>query len=354
MASRTPATHHGRTEWVGLFLAVALLAVLLQARSPGFDLSSDGIWTLAKHFPSAAQQKIEKGQKKDRGAKEAKEKEKDQATPRNTDIPNVALGAYQEFAGPDWVYVAGIYKIESDHGRSNAPGVKSGVNTFGCCAGPGQFNVKSGTWQSWRRSPKANVYDIRDAVPATVDMLRSFRDAPITRTCSSNYGLDRRWVNAIRHYNNACWYVAEVAAWVHTYNQASRQSAPIGKVPAGLTFTTAHGCNPAKDWSQGLWTPEVRGFLIKMASKFQFRVSCGAHGHSQYVKGTNRQSAHWTGRAFDVDMVNGQPVAPGSDTAFGEQALGFGAKQVGGPVVLCGGDRCFTDAGHKGHWHVQP
>lgn len=339
------------TSWVGIFLALALLTTLLSVGSPGFDLSSDGIWSLAKHFPKSTQQKIEKAQKKDRGAKEANKIGKEQAVPVNVDVPNLMLGLYQENMGADWEIIAGIYKIESDHGRSNAPGVKSGVNTFGCCAGPGQFNVKAGTWQSWRPSPKANVYDPRDAVPATTRMLRSFHDGPITRTCSSNYGLDARWVNALRHYNNACWYVAEVAAWVRTYSKAPVK---VGKVPDGMTFTTSHGCNPAKDWAQGLWTPEVRGFMIKMASKFSFRVSCGAHGHSQYVKGTNRESAHWTGRAFDVDMVNGQPVEPGSNTAFGIQALGFDAKQVGGPVRLCGGRRCFADAGHQGHWHVQP
>jgi hypothetical protein len=349
-----------QTEWVGLFLAVMLLAALLQAGSPGFELSNDGVWTLAKYFPRETQQRIQEDQKKDRGKDEAQKQEKDQAVPRNVDVPNLYLGLYTETMGSDWEIIAGVYKIESDHGQSNAPGVKSGRNAHGCCAGPGQFNMDSGTWKSWRSSPKDNVYDPRDAVPASARMLKAFHDAPVTRTCPLNYGLSRRWVNALRHYNNACWYVADVAAWVRTYSkQAGAASPKVGAVPAGVTFTTTHGCNPKRDWREGLWTPEVRGFIIKLATKFSFRISCGAHGHSQYVRGTKRPSAHWTGRAFDVDIVNREPVGPRSDTAFARQALGFGAKQVGGPHRLCNERsgrmaRCFTNEGHQHHWHIQP
>lgn len=351
------------TNWVGIFLALALLATLLQAGSPGFDLTSDGIWTLAKHFPKSTQQKIEKKQKKARGKEKAKKVERTQAIPVNVDIPNLYLGLYQEYAGKDWAIIAGIYKIESDHGQSHAPGVHSGVNSFGCCAGPGQFNL-GGTWQTWRSSPQANIYDPRDAVPATVKMLRSFYAmSPSSRfyrgnDCSSTYGLrNRRWVNAIMHYNKACWYVAEVAAWVHTYEKAPTKKPPRSKskAPNGLSFTTAHGCNPAKDWRKGVLTPEVQGFMLKMARRFQFRVSCGQTGHSQFVKGTARQSAHWTGRAFDVDQVEGQVVSEANPhDEFGRAALDYGARQVGGPHVLCGSPRCFTDEGHKGHWHIQP
>lgn len=357
-AQRRPSAN-----WLGVFVTLALLATLLQAGSPGFNLTDDGIWTLAKYFPKSTQQKIEKKQKKERGQKKAKEVEKKETIPVNVDIPNLNLGLYQEYAGRDWAIVAGIYKIESDHGRSKAPGVHSGVNTFGCCAGPGQFNVRNGhpsTWETWRPRKDANVYDSRDAVPATVKMLRSYYRGRITRTCANNYGLSDRWVNAIRHYNNACWYVRDVAAWVHTYDKAPTKK-PRGtprakaKIPNGLTFTTEHGCDPAKDFRKGILTPEVQGFMLKLARRHAIRISCGATGHSQFVKGTSRQSAHWTGRAFDVDMVDGQVISPGNPhNELGKAALDYGARQVGGPAKLCGGRRCFTDDGHQGHWHIQP
>jgi membrane-bound lytic murein transglycosylase B len=46
--------------------------------------------------------------------------------------------------GVPWQVLAGIGSIETDHGRSRAPGVHSGVNSYGCCAGPMQFNLRDG------------------------------------------------------------------------------------------------------------------------------------------------------------------------------------------------------------------
>src|SRR5688572_29833111 len=57
-------------------------------------------------------------------------------------IPADFLALYQQ-AGTayrvPWTVLAAIGAIESDHGRSQLPGVSSNVNAFGCCAGPMQF-----------------------------------------------------------------------------------------------------------------------------------------------------------------------------------------------------------------------
>jgi hypothetical protein len=71
-----------------------------------------------------------------------------------------------------WAVLAAIGSVESGHGQSRAPGVHSGVNAFGCCAGPMQFNLRNGppsTWDTWGRG---NVYDPRDAIPAAARKLR--------------------------------------------------------------------------------------------------------------------------------------------------------------------------------------
>jgi len=64
------------------------------------------------------------------------------------EIPAGYLALYRASAracpGLPWGVLAGIGKVETDHGRSRAPGVLSGVNAFGCCAGPMQFNVRNG------------------------------------------------------------------------------------------------------------------------------------------------------------------------------------------------------------------
>src|SRR5262245_52941533 len=54
------------------------------------------------------------------------------------DIPPRYLALYQQAAaryGIDPWILAAIGSVETDHGRSTAPGVHAGVNAFGCCAG---------------------------------------------------------------------------------------------------------------------------------------------------------------------------------------------------------------------------
>lgn len=60
------------------------------------------------------------------------------------EIPPQYLQAYQRAGaqyGLDWAMLAGSGWIESQHGNLRAVGVRSGVNAYGCCAGPAQFNI---------------------------------------------------------------------------------------------------------------------------------------------------------------------------------------------------------------------
>ena len=71
-------------------------------------------------------------------------------------IPTAYLAAYERAAdrfglGPEGCsMLAGIGSVESDHGRSTQPGVRSGQNFHGCCAGPMQihngFGAGTATW----------------------------------------------------------------------------------------------------------------------------------------------------------------------------------------------------------------
>jgi len=63
------------------------------------------------------------------------------------EIPPAYLRLYTEAGaryGIDPWILAAIGWIETQHGRSTAPGVRYGVNAYGCCAGPMQFNVRNG------------------------------------------------------------------------------------------------------------------------------------------------------------------------------------------------------------------
>jgi hypothetical protein len=140
------------------------------------------------------------------------------------DIPPNILPLYLragQSRGLDWAYLAAIGKIETDHGRSNAPGVKSGVNAFGCCAGPMQFSVvgpSGGTWGTYgvdgNHDGQTSVYDPADAIPAAADYLKAS-------------GAPGDWDRAIFAYNHAAWYVADVKRQAQMYRDAARSPAEL-------------------------------------------------------------------------------------------------------------------------------
>jgi hypothetical protein len=93
------------------------------------------------------------------------------------EIPPDYLRAYRAAArgcpGLSWAVLAGIGKVESDHGRSPLPGVRSGANWAGA-AGPMQFGIggKAGpTWQHYGTGRLADVYRIGPAARAAARML---------------------------------------------------------------------------------------------------------------------------------------------------------------------------------------
>ncbi len=131
------------------------------------------------------------------------------------DIPSSYLALYRASArscpGLSWDVLAGIGKVESDHGRSSAPGVHSGVNAFGCCAGPMQFNIRNGPPSTWNRYGRGNVYDPRDAIPAAARLL-----------CANGARGGRDVRGAIHAYNHAWWYVDQVLALAGSYQASGR------------------------------------------------------------------------------------------------------------------------------------
>ena len=98
------------------------------------------------------------------------------------DIPAEYLRNYRRAAtgeGVDWKLLAAVGKLESDHGRSTLPGVRSGVNGAGCCAGPMQMcTVRScgNTWQAYARDGdgdgRKSVYEAADAISAAAALVR--------------------------------------------------------------------------------------------------------------------------------------------------------------------------------------
>jgi Transglycosylase SLT domain len=131
-------------------------------------------------------------------------------------IPARYLALYQHagrrYAVP-WPVLAAIGSIETDHGRSHAPGVHSGVNRFGCCAGPMQFNLRDGPPSTWdrygvdgNRDGKRDVYNPADAIASAANYLRALlRDA------------DGDLRRAVFGYNHSQSYVGDVLTRARAY-----------------------------------------------------------------------------------------------------------------------------------------
>jgi hypothetical protein len=139
------------------------------------------------------------------------------------DIPPDYLAAYRAGAdrfalGADgWSFLAAIGKIESDHGRSTAPGVRAGQNAHGCCAGPMQihngFGSGGATWGAFKVDGDgdggADIYDPDDAAATAAKYLRAS-------------GAPADWRAAILAYNHAGWYVDDVVQQAAEYRAQAR------------------------------------------------------------------------------------------------------------------------------------
>ena len=101
------------------------------------------------------------------------------------DIPSGYLRLYRGAAklyGVDWRVLAAIGKIESDHGRSTAAGVHSGLNFADCCAGPMQICTVGSCGNVWRvygvdadGDGRRSVYAPADAVYAAGAIVRDIQ-----------------------------------------------------------------------------------------------------------------------------------------------------------------------------------
>ncbi|HEY7482868.1 MAG TPA: bifunctional lytic transglycosylase/C40 family peptidase [Streptosporangiaceae bacterium] len=107
--------------------------------------------------------------------------------------------------GMPWNVVAGVGKVETDHGQSTAPGVHSGEN-FAGAGGPMQF--LAGTWASFavdgNSDGKKDRYDPVDAIPSAAAYLK-------------HNGAPDRMRTAIFQYNHSWDYVDLVLAWAKRY-----------------------------------------------------------------------------------------------------------------------------------------
>ena len=119
------------------------------------------------------------------------------------------ISAAQTCPGLPWPVLAGIGKVESDHGRSALPGVHSGANAAGA-EGPMQFLPRTFGEFAVNADPgqPLSPYDPADAIYTAARML-----CADGARGGSTAGIKQ----AILAYNHATWYVREVMSWACKY-----------------------------------------------------------------------------------------------------------------------------------------
>ena len=152
-----------------------------------------------------------------------------------TDIPPSYLVLYQQGAtecpGLSWTVLAAIGKVESDHGRSPLPGVRSGSNSAGA-QGPMQF--LPGSFNAYKLPvPPGGVdppspYDPVDAIHAAARYL-----------CASGARDGRDLRAAVFAYNYSDAYVNQVLDQAARYTAPAPPGGPAGPPGAPQAATVA-------------------------------------------------------------------------------------------------------------------
>ena len=147
------------------------------------------------------------------------------------DIPAAYLAWYMNAAqtcpGLPWSVLAGIGKVESDHGRSSLPGVRADSNSAGA-EGPMQFLPATFAEYAVNADPGHTLtpYDPADAIYTAARML-----CVNGARGGSGSGIEQ----AVFAYNHAGWYVSEVMAWAGRYAAPSAS----GAAAAAIAFAEA-------------------------------------------------------------------------------------------------------------------
>jgi hypothetical protein len=221
------------------------------------------------------------------------------------EIPPVYLQHYVDagakYAIDPWI-LAAIGAIETDHGRSTAPGVHSGVNTYGCCAGPMQFSIVDhpSTWDRYgidgNRDGRTSPYEPADAIPAAARYLRAS-------------GAPGDYHAALFAYNHADWYVNAVLAKAAAY-RGGAVTAPLPQLTGNVGEVLRDPrivLTPIQrtDLHGRLIDSRVVSILAAIAREHTIVVTALRSDHSVNTVDGNR-SNHSDGRAVDIGAVDGE------------------------------------------------
>lgn len=270
-------------------------------------------------------------------------------------IPDTYLPLYREAAkaaGVRWSLLAAIGSVESDHGRSTAPGVRSGLNFANCCAGPMQFNVANGTPSTWDTyavdadgDGSASPYTPADAIHAAA-----------TKLVADGALEDEH--RALLRYNNSEEYVQEVLRRASAYQAmypSGSYAPPVTDAAFSVIGVPGQGTHTLGNWQsdnaidvsvphgtplRAVCSGRIGGRLgstsggMSTASRFgglKLTLDCGAEGAGNSFW-YGHLSAYAPGIAVGRDVERGQIIGL-SGTANGVPHLHLGAR-FGDPRIV--------------------
>jgi transglycosylase-like protein with SLT domain len=136
------------------------------------------------------------------------------------EIPPSYLALYLQAAsryGLDWAILAGIGRVECDHGRDPDPSCtrEGAVNSAGA-GGPMQFLAS--TWASYGvdgdGDGRIDRWDPADAIYSAANYLRAS-------------GAPGNYERALLAYNHATWYAGEVESWARRYRAPAARATQL-------------------------------------------------------------------------------------------------------------------------------
>lgn len=273
------------------------------------------------------------------------------------DIPPAYMALYVSTGRTfsiDWAVLAAIGKIETDHGRSTSPGVRTGVNFAGCCAGPMQFSIvgSRSTWSAYGRDDdrdgQANVYSPGDAIPAAGRYLHAS-------------GAPKNYRAAIFAYNHSQAYVDNVLRTAGAYRRLA--TTPSTNATAWQLLSNPKlTLSPTQraDLANGRIDPRVIALISWALESHTLYISSLRSDHSTNTSSGN-VSNHSTGRAVDIAMVDAQACTGTRSSACGRlvvQIARLSGAMRSSELIYCfdpdgaaSGD-AFAAADHCAHIHA--
>jgi cell wall-associated NlpC family hydrolase len=263
-------------------------------------------------------------------------------------IPADYLALYQHVGhqlGVPWVILAGIGEVESDHGRANLPGVRSGDNGFGA-AGPMQIGIGGAAGDTWGGAPVhpagekvagvatdengdgiASVYEPADAIAGAAKYLLA---AQVLTDPAA----------AIFSYNHLESYVQSVLSWATTYAQDGFSATQLSTVSTG----GATGCLTGASSATGVDAPVPNQTVATIIAYAEQQI-----GKPYLWGGTGPDAFDCSGLVMMAYRTAGIDIPRTSEDqwTWGPQ-IRAGQEIPGDLVFFAGSDGTTTSPGHVG------